>query len=31
MLKKGESVEKAQRAGISHLDKYKEFKTTIEL
>ena len=27
MLKKGESVEKAQRAGISHLDKYKEFKT----
>jgi pantoate--beta-alanine ligase len=27
MLKKGESVEKAQRAGISNLDKYKEFET----
>ena len=27
MLKKGESVEKAQRAGISHLDKYREFET----
>ncbi|PIY08366.1 MAG: pantoate--beta-alanine ligase [Flexibacter sp. CG_4_10_14_3_um_filter_32_15] len=27
MLKKGESVEKAQRAGLSHLDKYKEFET----
>ncbi len=27
MLKKGESVEKSQRAGISHLDKYKEFET----
>lgn len=27
MLKKGESVEKAQRAGLSHLDKYKEFDT----
>lgn len=27
MLKKGESVEKAQQAGISHLNKYKEFST----
>ncbi|WP_041264937.1 pantoate--beta-alanine ligase [Bernardetia litoralis] len=27
MLKKGESVEKSQRAGLSHLDKYKEFET----
>ena len=27
MLKKGESVKKAQRAGLSHLDKYKEFET----
>ncbi|WP_338764711.1 pantoate--beta-alanine ligase [Bernardetia sp. ABR2-2B] len=27
MLKKGESVEKSQQAGISYLDKYKEFET----
>lgn len=27
MLKKGESVEKAGRAGFSNLDKYKEFET----
>jgi pantoate--beta-alanine ligase len=27
MLKKGESVEKAQQAGISSLNKYKEFET----
>ncbi len=27
MLKKGESVEKSQRVGLSHLDKYKEFET----